>query len=368
MTNFLLAGGGTAGHVNPLLAVADGLVERCTHDTVIALGTAEGLESRLVPARGHHLEVIQRLPFPRRPGPRLFRFPWQFRAAVERVRAVIREHQIDVVVGFGGYAAAPAYRAARHERVPLVVHEANVRPGLANRWGARTAAAIGTAFPGTRLPSARCVGMPLSSEFAARDPSRLRQEAAEIFGLDATRPVLLVFGGSTGARSINTAIADAAPAVAACGWQILLITGEARFTEVLGAPSHVTGEATSLSPQLRVVPYVSRMELAYALADFVLCRSGAATVSEVSAAGLPAAYVPYPVGNGEQALNAAAAVAAGGAILIPDAKLSAISIVHEVLPLLRNGHERARMRRAASTLGARDGTQRFIELIDSVLN
>ncbi len=164
---YLLAGGGTAGHVNPLLAVADGLRARDAAASVLVLGTREGLESRLVPERGYELLVVDKVPFPRRPNAAALRFPLAWRRAVRQVRAHIRAHGVDVVVGFGGYASAPAYVAARREGVPYVVHEANARPGLANRLGARGAAGIGVAFEGTPLPGSRVVGMPLRRELVS---------------------------------------------------------------------------------------------------------------------------------------------------------------------------------------------------------
>ncbi|HAN25316.1 MAG TPA: UDP-N-acetylglucosamine--N-acetylmuramyl-(pentapeptide) pyrophosphoryl-undecaprenol N-acetylglucosamine transferase, partial [Microbacterium ginsengisoli] len=143
MTTYLLAGGGTAGHVNPLLAVADALRAREPEASVLVLGTREGLEARLVPLRGYELLFIDKVPFPRRPDRAALAFPRRFARAVRAVRRDIRERGVDVVVGFGGYAAAPAYVAARREHVPFVVHEANARPGIANVLGARRAAAVG---------------------------------------------------------------------------------------------------------------------------------------------------------------------------------------------------------------------------------
>ena len=122
MTRYLLAGGGTAGHVNPLLAVADRIRDREPDAVVLVLGTAQGLESRLVPARGYELLVVDRLPFPRAVSASVARFPGRFRAIVRSVRQLITEHAIDVVVGFGGYVSAPAYLAARAEKVPIVIH------------------------------------------------------------------------------------------------------------------------------------------------------------------------------------------------------------------------------------------------------
>ena len=179
MTRYLLAGGGTAGHVNPLLAVADRLREEEPDAVVLVLGTADGLESRLVPARGYELLEVDRVPFPRSLGPAAFRFPGRFRAAVRSTRRLIAEHDIEVVVGFGGFVSGPAYIAAWREKLPIVVHEANAIPGMANRLGSWLTRFVGVAFAGTRLRHARFVGMPLRRELegldraATRPPSRI---------------------------------------------------------------------------------------------------------------------------------------------------------------------------------------------------
>lgn len=355
MTSYLLAGGGTAGHVNPLLAVADALRERDADASVLVLGTAEGLESRLVPERGYELLVVDKVPFPRRPNRQAAAFPTRFRRAIAQVRAHIRRHGVDIVVGFGGYASAPAYVAARREGVPFVVHEANARPGLANVLGARRAAGVGVAFAGTPLRGSVVVGMPLRREVIALDRQATRAEAAEHFGLDAERPVLLVFGGSLGAQRLNEAMAGAWGDILAAGWQLL----------------HVTGERSDMvDPQVpgyALRRYVDRMDLAFALADLIVSRSGSATVSEVSALGIPALYVPYSVGNGEQRLNAASAVAAGAAELLDDATFDADAVRRIVVPLLGDRDRIARMAEAAEKVGTRNGTENVIALVDRAL-
>jgi len=352
---YLLAGGGTAGHVNPLLAVADGLRTRDPEATVLVLGTREGLEARLVPERGYELLLVDKVPFPRRPNRDALAFPARFRRAIGQVRAHIRERDVDVVVGFGGYASAPAYRAARRADVPVVIHEANALPGLANRLGARSAAAVGVAFEGTPLPGARVVGMPLRREIVELDAAALRAEAAARYGLDPDKPTLLVFGGSLGALRLNEAFAAAHRDILDAGHQLVHITGDQREGLSIEADGYVTPR------------YEDRMDLAFALADVVVCRAGAATVSEVEALGIPAVFVPYAVGNGEQARNARAAVEAGAAILIPDAEFDADRIRREVVPLLQDAERLARMRRAAEQVGTRAGTENVIALIDEAL-
>ncbi|MGJ4843973.1 UDP-N-acetylglucosamine--N-acetylmuramyl-(pentapeptide) pyrophosphoryl-undecaprenol N-acetylglucosamine transferase [Leifsonia sp. Le1] len=357
MTSYLLAGGGTAGHVNPLLAVADRLRRDDPSAEVLVLGTAEGLEARLVPDRGYELATIPKLPFPRRPNAAALRFPGEYRKTIRTVTSLIRERGIDAVVGFGGYASAPAYSAARKAGVPLVLHEANAKPGLANRLGARYTSHVGVAFDGTKLPHATFVGMPLRVEIEELDRAAARPLAAAEFGLDAARPTLLVTGGSLGARRINRTIADRAEAIVAAGYQILHIQGG-------------RGELTDPGIEhYRLIEYCDRMDLAFALTDVAVARAGAATVSEFAALGIPAVYVPFPVGNGEQRFNAAGVVQAGGGILIDDAAFLPSWVDEKLLPLLGDGDGRAvaEMGARAARAGVRDGSDRMVSLIRSAL-
>ncbi|RXZ51616.1 undecaprenyldiphospho-muramoylpentapeptide beta-N-acetylglucosaminyltransferase [Agromyces binzhouensis] len=356
MTTYLLAGGGTAGHVNPLLAVADRLREHDPEAIVLVLGTAEGLESRLVPARGYELLTIEKVPFPRRPNGAALRFPVRFRRSIADVREMIAARGVDVVVGFGGYVSTPAYLAARGAGIPVAIHEANARPGLANRLGARFAARVGVAFAGTPLPHAEFVGMPLRREIETLDRAARREEAAAFFGLDAARPVLLVTGGSLGARRLNRTTVDSAEVLAATGWQVLHVTGAKSEVEDPGIDGY------------RMVEYADRMDLALAIADAAVSRAGAATVSELSALGIPAVYVPYPVGNGEQRFNAAGVVDAGGGVLVDDADFVPGWVRRELVPMLADRDRLERMAGAAASVGALDGTDRMIALVDGALH
>jgi len=354
VTVILLAGGGTAGHVNPLLATADALRVREPGATIIVLGTAEGLEARLVPERGFELVTIDRVPFPRRVSPSALRFPWRIVRAVRSVRALIARRQIDVVVGFGGYAAAPAYLAARWAGIPLVVHEANALPGIANRLGARLTDHTAVTFEGTPLKNAVRTGMPIRAEIAQLDRGVLRAAAIEHWGLDPRRPVLLVTGGSTGAARINATIVNSISEIVAAGWQVIHTVGESR--------DFVDPNVSGYHP----MPYCDRMDLALAAADLVVARSGAATVSELAGLGIPAVFVPYPVGNGEQELNARESVNAGGAILCADTDFSPEWVRHSLIPLLGDASRRADMAARAATAGIRDGAERLAALVLAV--
>ncbi|MFM2384525.1 MAG: hypothetical protein RL166_399 [Actinomycetota bacterium] len=355
MTNYLLAGGGTGGHVNPLLALAERIRRDEADSKVFALGTAEGLESKLVPERGFQLLTIERLPFPRKLGGYALKFPFAFFSAVSAIEKMIYEREIDVVVGFGGYASAPAYIAARRAKVPYVIHEANALPGLANRLGARNAAAVAVAFKSTKLVNAQLTGMPLRVEIENALLSNTKTNSRVALGLDPDTATLLVTGGSLGARSLNRAIDDAKSSLDAAGVQVF---------HIIGANSDLP-EVRSKS--LVRIKYCDRMDLAISAADLAVCRSGASTVCEFGSAGLPSVFVPYPVGNGEQRFNAADLVEAGGAILVEDAKFTSDFVRDEVIPLISNSKRLKTMALAARGASISDGTQRLYDLVRSVL-
>ena len=359
----VLAGGGTAGHVEPALATADAL-RRLQPDIGLSfLGTAEGLEARLVPARGYPLAQIPRVPLPRRPTADYLRLPGQLRTAVARAGAHLAETQADAVVGFGGYVAVPAYLAARRRRVPVVVHEANVRPGLANRLGARFADAVATAFPGTPLRAAVVVGMPLRREIAELDRGAERAPARSGFGLDPDTPTLLVFGGSQGAQRLNEAVVGAADALRDAGVQVLHAAGERNIDAVDAA---VTDRAAGGPPYV-ALPYIERMADAYAAADLALCRAGAMTCAELTAVGLPAVYVPLPIGNGEQRLNAEPVVAAGGGRLVDNALLDSRWVRETIPALITDTPRLAAMARAAAAFGRPEADETLATLVLDVV-
>ena len=357
----VLAGGGTAGHIEPALSLADALRRRDPRIGITALGTTKGLETRLVPERGYDLELIPAVPLPRKPTSELFTVPSRLAGTVRRAAEVLDKVGADVVVGFGGYVALPAYFAARRRAVPIVLHEANVRPGLANRVGARMTDRIATGSPDCRIGGGRYIGMPLRRALATLDRAALRAEACDAFGLEKDRSTLLVYGGSQGARRLNEAVAAAAPAFTAGGIQILHAVGRANYDE--SAQQHAAAGEGGTGARYVTVPYLDRMDLAYAAADLVLCRGGAMTCAEVAAVGLPAAYVPLPIGNGEQRLNAQPVVRAGGGLIVDDADLTADWLTRELVPLAQDHEKLERMGRAAAELGRRDADEALADLV-----
>jgi UDP-N-acetylglucosamine--N-acetylmuramyl-(pentapeptide) pyrophosphoryl-undecaprenol N-acetylglucosamine transferase len=346
---FLLAGGGTGGHVNPLLALAE-LLRDEGHE-VIALGTKEGLEQRLVPERGFELATIPRLPLPRKLSIGALSFPFKLLGASLQVRKMIRERQIDGVVGFGGYASAPAYIGARLTKKPLVIHEANALAGFANRLGARFTRHRAVAFSNSNLTGATLVGMPIRREVIEGANKIDKDQARVELGLDPVLPTLLVTGGSQGARSINNAVIDSLSELSNAGIQVLHIVGEKAGLEEANQPGYLR------------IAYCDRMDAAIAASDLAISRSGASTVSEFSAAGLPAVFVPYPVGNGEQRHNAGSVVEAGGAELCDDKDFTPEFIAERVIPTLSHKATLKRMSEAAKSVGIVDAAERLRDLL-----
>jgi UDP-N-acetylglucosamine--N-acetylmuramyl-(pentapeptide) pyrophosphoryl-undecaprenol N-acetylglucosamine transferase len=352
----VLAAGGTAGHIEPALALADALRRRDPAIGITVLGTETGMENTLVPGRGYPVAHVPRVPLPRRPTPELLNLPGRVVSAYRTARKVLAELRADALVGFGGYVCVPAYLAARSAGLPIVVHEANTPAGIANRIGARLTDFVATTARADDLPHGRLIGLPLRRSIATLDRPAVRAQARAHFGLEPDRPTLLVFGGSQGARSLNAAAASAAAGLGQAGIQVLHAVGR----DNVGS---VTVDRLPGGPPYVIVPYLERMDLAYAAADVALCRSGAMTCAELAAVGLPAWYVPLPIGNGEQRRNARPVVAAGGGGIVEDAALDAAWMMANLVPLLKDPDRIAAMSAAAAGHGRRDADEGLADLL-----
>ncbi|HEX6871055.1 MAG TPA: UDP-N-acetylglucosamine--N-acetylmuramyl-(pentapeptide) pyrophosphoryl-undecaprenol N-acetylglucosamine transferase, partial [Micromonosporaceae bacterium] len=341
------------GHIYPLLAFADCLRRHQPDLRITCVGSSKGLEGQLIPAVGYELRQVPAYQLPRSVNLDLARTPTRMLRSMKAGRQVLDDVAADVVVGFGGYVAVPAYLAAWRRRTPIVIHELNVPPGVANRLGMRFTKHVAVGFPyqptvSPMLRDARVVGVPLRPAISSLNRAVDRYGAREHFGLDPRRPTLFVFGASQGARSINLAIAGAAKAVTAAGVQVL---------HVIGARNAGIEIPPDLPAPYVTVPYISDMELGYAAADLVLSRGGAMTLAEVTTVGLPAIYVPLPYGNGEQRRNALPVVQAGGGVLVDDADLTPEWIERNVIPLALDTVRLSEMSEVAARFGRRDGDE-----------
>ena len=337
----VIAGGGTAGHVNPAIALARALE---AHD-VTFVGTSRGAESQLVPAAGFELEVVEVRGFDRSRPWGIFPVGLQALKAVAASRRLLRAIRPNVVVGMGGYVSLPVCFAARLSGTPIVLHEQNIVLGLANRVCKPLARKVATSFEETARAVGKkgvFVGNPVLPEIAGLDRETARASGLKRFGLDPKRRTLLVFGGSQGARRINEATNELAR-----------LWADKDDRQIL----HITGRAPRATPlsefgNYHVVDYVDQMGEAYATADLTVCRGGATTVAELGAVGLPAIIVPYPYHRDrQQERHGREMETAGAAFVIDDANTTAQSLAQQIDPLFERVEVLDRMKRSARAFG-----------------
>lgn len=328
----IFAGGGTAGHVEPALAVATQLRKVKPNFEVIFAGTRNGLENQLVPAAGFPLVFIPKILLPRELTLNLLIWPFKFVAAIWQGIKICKD--ADLIIGFGGYACPPIYLAAAILRKPIMVHEANAIPGWANKLGVKFATQVFVAFSSAKgkigkWRGAKLIGMPLRAEIldnhklSPAERASLRSDQIKRWELSESKPILLVFGGSQGSRHINEAIMQSL----------------SFFTENNIQVVHSVGRNNALPTSTEnylPVPYIENMAAAYTACDLVIARSGALTCAELAAVGKFALLIPLPVGNGEQSANARDLKELGAALVIEDNKFNADWLISNWSELIRS--------------------------------
>ncbi|MFE7138378.1 undecaprenyldiphospho-muramoylpentapeptide beta-N-acetylglucosaminyltransferase [Streptomyces sp. NPDC057644] len=345
----VIGAGGTGGHIYPGLALAEAL-RRADPDAVVSfIGTERGLETTLIPAAGYRLHTVDMIPFDPALGAKRFLLPAALLRSGAQARSVLRTQKAQVVVGMGGYPSAPAIVGAKMAGLPSVIHESNAVPGRANQFAARLTEHLTVAFDGSRAhlsggERALTVGMPIAASLAALDRPALREEARRAFGIPEGARVVLFNGGSLGAARLTAAAVGLA-----ARWRgrddvhLLIKTGPAALAET--RQKLIDAGA---GPVAQAVPYLDRMDLAYAVADLVVCRAGSATIAELATTGVPAVLVPYPYAPGDhQTHNARVLSDAGAAHLVPDAETTADRLAELIDPLFADPARLAVMGRAA---------------------
>lgn len=359
----LVAGGGTAGHVLPGLAVANALVAR-GHDpaSIHFVGSERGLESSLVPAAGFGLTVLPGRGIQRRLTLENVAAVWGLLKAVFMGIGLVRRRRPQVVLVLGGYASVACVIGAVLWRVPIVVAEQNARAGAANRLAGRFAKASAVPFPETDLPRKVVTGNPVRAEVLAIDRVGGRSAAREALGLPLDRTVVAVVTGSLGARKVNQAVRAAVPTWAERSDLAVRHVIGSRDFEVMAADAPDLPEGGLLYQQVR---YEDRMDLLLAAADLLVGRAGGTTVAELAEVGLPGLLVPLPIApRDHQTANAAALVGAGAAILVPDGELDGPRIVRELQPLLDDPDRLVAMGEAARSLAHPDAADRVADLVE----
>lgn len=355
----VVAGGGTAGHVNPALALAEAL----EGDDVGFIGTARGAEARLVPAAGRRLELIDVRGFDRARPLSLPSTGYVAARSVLAARRLLSRGRPRAVVGMGGYVSLPVCLAARSLRIPVVVHEQNIVLGLANRVSTPFAAHVAVSWHETLAQTGAkgvFVGNPVSSDIARADLVEQRRCGLRRFGLEPARRTLLLFGGSQGARRINDAGAELARAWAGRrDRQLLHVTGPAY--------GEVSPRSDASDLLVRTEPYVERMVEAYAAADLAVCRGGATTVAELTAVGLPSIIVPYPHHRDrQQERHGRVLEAAGAAVVVDDERATGGELARAADRLLDDRPGLLAMRAAARACGHPDAAARLARVVREV--
>lgn len=354
----LITGGGTGGHVYPALALAEELVRRGRpRSRVRFVGARRGLEADAVPDAGFAIDLLPGRGFQRRLSVANLGALWGALVAFVRAWRIVGRERPDAVVGVGGYASLPCVVAARLRRVPVVVHEQNAAPGLANRIAVRLGARPAVSLPGTQLGAAVLVGNPVRDAIT-------RVERAP----DLERPLVLAFGGSLGAGSINEAVLGLAER-----WNrrsdvcIRHVTGPRNHGPCVEKLAELRREGDVLDYTL--VPYEHDMAGGYERAAVAVCRAGAVTVAELAAAGVPSVLVPLPGAPGDhQTRNAAALVSAGAAVLVPDEECTSERLAVELEALLGDAERLENMGTAARSLARPDAAARLADLVEEALD
>lgn len=364
----ILSGGGTGGHIYPAVAVAEALKRRLGDGVELLFVGAEGkMEMEKVPALGYRIEGLPVVGLQRRLTLRNLQVPFKVAESLRKARRVIREFGADVVVGFGGYASAPVLWSAQRMGIPTLIQEQNSYAGVTNKILASRAKRICVAYEGMErfFPKDRIVmtGNPLRGRLLEQhDPAVLKTEGLTYFGLTADKPIVLVVGGSLGTRTLNNMMKANVDRITSEGKvQVIWQTGkfyEREMTEFMQSRS---------SEGIWRGAFIDRMDLAYAVADVVVGRSGAGTVSELCLVGKPAIFVPSPnVAEDHQTKNAMALVRKDAALLVPDneAVTALFPVVDQLLA------DPARMQRMAANikaLGIADSADRIVDELLAVV-
>lgn len=366
---FVITGGGTGGHIYPALAIARGLQDKYPGAEILYAGKTGGLEAGLAARAGLPFQSIPLAGLQRRLAVRNVTAVWQAARGVIRARRILTGFRPDAVVGTGGYVCGPVVLAAALSGIPTLIHEQNALPGMTNRLLSRFVSRVAVTFADAvryfpRRDRVVLTGLPVRPEILAF----CREEARRTLGVPVTGRLVLCFGGSQGARTINEAMAEVLPRFAGRpGVYFIHVTGPAQFEPFMASLARA-GLSSPQSGNITVKSYLYEMPAALAAADLVICRAGAATIAELTVAGLPCVLVPYPHATGNhQEFNARALEKQGAALVIRDAELSGSLLSREVAQLLAGEKRLQEMAAASKKLGRPGALADIIALIAQLL-
>ncbi|MBQ4160858.1 MAG: undecaprenyldiphospho-muramoylpentapeptide beta-N-acetylglucosaminyltransferase [Clostridia bacterium] len=362
----LLAGGGTAGHINPALSIADQVRLHDPDAEVLFVGKRGNMEEKLVTKRGYAIDFIEIEGFKRSPLKNI-RVVFKTLKAIAQSKKIIKKFRPDVVVTTGGYVSGPVMVAAHQSGVPSLIHESNVYPGVAVKMAARTATRIAVSFDKTReliAQKEKCIktGNPVRAEIL----ETTREQARKALRIK-DKPLVLVFGGSLGAQKLNEAVLGYIENIQnAENVQLIFGTGERNYAEVMGALSEKQINVPECE-HIKVLPYIYNMNEAMAAADVVISRAGAITLAELMALGKPSVLIPSPnVAYNHQETNARQLEKNGAALVLTEAELTAKTLQEKIDLLLSDANRLYTIGENAKKMGVRDATERIYEIIEEI--
>ena len=351
----VFAGGGTGGHVYPALAVAEELMKKSPDSEILFIGGTRGIEQKIIGCSGFPVKTIPVSGFPRRLSFAMVAFAWKLMISIIRSLWILAKFKPAVIMATGGYVSGPPFIAARLLKIPVTIQEQNSYPGITNRKLARFADMVFLGFQDAKKFFKNTVdtaytGNPVRKEIGAGD----RESAARSFGLDPAVKTLLVIGGSQGSQAINRALSRIIESLTERGIQVLWQAGDREFP--------IWKEFDGRGGKIHVLPYITRMADAYAASDLVLARSGAMSIAEITACGLPAIFIPLPsAAANHQEYNARSIADAGGAVMILERDLTPELLLREVLGVLESDERRKAMGEASLRMGKRDAARVIAE-------
>lgn len=366
----IITGGGTGGHIYPALAIAEGIKTKYQGAEILYVGTDRGLEADIVPKAGYPFKKISvSSGFQRKLSLKNIKVLWQAGQGIFEARRIVREFKPDIVIGTGGYVCGPVVMAAVMQKIPTLIHEQNAMPGVTNKILSRYVSQVAVTFEDSiarfsNQTRVKLTGLPVRPEIFTVD----KKDAYRELGINSDRPVILVFGGSRGARNINMSMVEVVKELQHSDVQILHATGKIGYQEYIealqreGIPLDNVGNIT-------IIPYLYNMQDALAVADLVICRAGAATLAELTALGLPSVLIPYPyAAENHQQFNAQALVDRGAAIMILDKELTGQRLVGQIRELLATPDRLTTMAKNSSQMGRPSALDDILGLVDKLSN
>ncbi len=363
----ILSGGGTGGHIYPALAIGQAIKDRWPEAELLYVGTKDGMESTLVPAAGLDYQALEVVGWQRKVSLQALQACCKTLTALRQAKKIIKDFSPDLVIGTGGYACLPVVWAATKTKVPAMIHEQNVLPGITNRFLSLRVNAVMLTFEDAKkyLPARvhkKCylTGLPIRSDILRID----KEEGLRFFGFSALKPILLVTGGSRGAESVNKAMLSVyADSGLLSGIQIIHLTGKNTYEKFLGELTR-KGIDVANNGNIIVKPYLNEMEYALACADFCVARAGAAFLSEMTARGIPGILIPYPYAAGNhQEYNARSLLAKGAVEMLLDGELKGDNLKEKISSILFDRQLRDSMAKCSLQAGKPEAIEKVIQVV-----